>query len=146
MVEANPGDADGVARADPDPLRQERSEEGLALLEGALQADEPPVDLYPLAAQVHASLGNEAEAEAALRTFVTRSESAAAYLPLVNFHSAREDAEATMRVLDEAVARYPQEPMLWLLRTEALLAQERSDDARRDFRRFREPPSKEIPR
>ena len=118
--------------------RQERGEEALALLEGALQAEEPPIVLYPLAAQVHASLGDEAEAQAALRTFVARSESAAAYLPLVNLHSARDDAEATTRALDEAIDRYPDEPMLRLLRTEALLAQERSDDARAEFRRFRD--------
>jgi tetratricopeptide (TPR) repeat protein len=117
---------------------QERTEEGLALLEGALRADEPSVDLYPLAAQAHASLGNQAEAEAALRTFVARSESAAAYLPLVSFHSARDDAEATTRVLDDAIDRYPDEPTLRLLRTEALLAQERSEDARADFQRFRD--------
>jgi tetratricopeptide (TPR) repeat protein len=138
MVETDPADVLAWHALIQILTRQERSAEGLALLEGALQADEPSVDLYPLAAQVHASLGNEAEAEAALRTFVARSESAAAYLPLVNFHSARDNAEATTRVLDEAIDRYPGESMLWLLRTEALLAQERSDDARADFRRFRD--------
>ena len=138
MVETDPADLLAWHALIQILTRQQRSEEGLALLEDALQADEPPLDLYPLAAQIHASLGNQTEAEAVLRTFVTRSESAAAYLPLVNFHSARDDAQATTRVLDEAIDRYPDEPTLWLLRIEALLAQERSDDARADFRRFRD--------
>jgi tetratricopeptide (TPR) repeat protein len=120
--------------------QQERREEALSLLEGALQSDESeesPLDLYPLAAQVHAALGQEDEAEAALRAFVARSESPAAYLPLVNHHSAQDDAQTTAAVLEEAIARFPDEPTLRLLYTETLLAQERIEDARAEFRRFR---------
>jgi hypothetical protein len=49
-------------------------------------------------------------AEAALRTFVSRSESPAAVIPLVELHSARGDAEAARAVLDEALERHPDEP------------------------------------
>ena len=118
--------------------QQERTEEGLALLEDALQTDAPPVDLYPLAAQLHAALGDPAAAEAALRGHVTHAESAAAYLPLVNFHSDRDDAEATAAVLEEAIARFPDEPALRMLYTETLLAQQRVDEARAELQRFSE--------
>ena len=87
---------------------------------------------------MHVALGHEDAALAALRSFVERSESAAAYLPLVNFHSARDDAEATTAVLEEAISRFPDEPTLRLMHTEALLAGERIGDARAEFRRFRD--------
>jgi len=118
--------------------REERGEEGLALLEAALQTDAPPVDLYPVVAQLHAGLGDPAAAEAALRSHVSHAQSAAAYLPLVKFHSDREDAVATVAVLEEAIARFPEEPALRVLYTEALLAQQRTDDARAEFQRFGE--------
>jgi len=118
--------------------QQDRGEEGLALLEDALQADPLPVDLYPLAAQLHAALGDPAAAEAALRSHVTHAESAAAYFPLVNFHSDRDDAAATAAVLAEAIAKFPEEPMLRMLYTETLLAQQRVDDARAELQRFAE--------
>jgi len=118
--------------------QQERTEEGLELLEAALRTDAPPVDLYPLAAQLHARLGDPAAAEAALRSHVRYAESAAAYLPLVDFHSNRDDAAATAAVLEEAIARFPDEPALRMLYTETLLAQKRIDDARAELHRFSE--------
>ncbi len=118
--------------------QQGRAEEALARLEAVLEAQEPPVDLFPLAAQVHASLGHDDQAEAALRSFVDRSESAAAYLPLVNLYSARDDAGATVAVLEEAIGRFPDEPTLRLLHTEALLSLGELDDARAAFGRFRD--------
>src|SRR5262249_32143403 len=60
------------------------------------------------------------------------------YLPLVEFFSNREDAGAVTGVLDEAVARFPEDATLRLLRTEALLAQERIDEARGELTRFRQ--------
>jgi predicted Zn-dependent protease len=118
--------------------QQERAEELLPKLAAALEAEEPPTDLYALVAQLHAALGHEDEAEAALRTFVDRSESPAAFLPLVELHSARGDAEAARAVLDEALERYPDEATLRLLRTETLLAEEQLDEARAESARFRE--------
>ncbi len=47
MVEANPADLLAWHALIQILVRQERSEECLALLEGALQADEPPLDLLP---------------------------------------------------------------------------------------------------
>jgi tetratricopeptide (TPR) repeat protein len=118
--------------------QEDRSEEGLALLDDALLTDAPPIDLYPLAAQLHAHLGNPDAAEAALRNHVTHAGSAAAYLPLVNFHSSRDDAAATAGVLEEAISRFPDEPTLRLLYTETLLAQQRHGDARAEAQRFSE--------
>ena len=99
MVEADPSDLLAWRALVQVLAQQERSEEALSLLEGALGAEEPPVDLFPVAARVHAALGHDAEAEAALRGYVERSESAAAYLPLVDLYSARNDAEATLAAL-----------------------------------------------
>jgi superkiller protein 3 len=118
--------------------QQERAEEVLAKLTAALAAEEPPTDLYALLAHVHAMLGHEDKAEAALRTFVSRSESPAAVLPLVEFHSTRGDAEAARAVLDEALERHPDEATLRLLRTETLLAEAQLDEARAESARFRE--------
>jgi tetratricopeptide (TPR) repeat protein len=118
--------------------QQQRGEEGLALLEGVLGTDAPPSNLYPLAAQLHIALGDPVSAERALRNHVAQADSAAAYLPLVNFHSNRDDAVATAALLGEATARFPDEPTLRILYTETLLAQQRIDDARAEYQRFRE--------
>jgi tetratricopeptide (TPR) repeat protein len=117
--------------------QDERAEEALARVEAALAADAPAAQLHALAAQMHAALGHDEAAEAALRTYAEGSDAAAAYQPLVSFHSARGDAEATLTVLDEALARFPDEAALHLQRAEALLAAERVDEAREERRRFR---------
>jgi len=118
--------------------KAERAEEALARVEAALAADAPPAELHALAAQLHAALGDDAAAEAALRTYAGGSDAAAAYQPLVSFHSARGDVEATLAVLEEALARFPDEAALRLHRTEALLAAERVSEAREEKRRFRQ--------
>jgi tetratricopeptide (TPR) repeat protein len=137
MVEADPADLLAWQALVQVLAQQERAEEALSLLEAALAAEEPPVQLFAVAAQVHAALGHDAEAEAALRGYVERLDSAAAYLPLVDFYSARDDAEATLAVLEEAVARFPEEPTLLLLQVEALLATNRSEEVRTALARFR---------
>lgn len=138
MVQANPEDILAWRALLQVLAQQGRVEEALTKLETALDTNEAPADLYTLAAQAHALLGHEDEAEVALRTFMARSESAGAVLPLVEFYSARDDAEAARHVLDEALARFPDEAMLRLLRTEVLLAQGQRDETRAEFRRFRE--------
>ncbi len=138
MVQADPADLLAWQALVQVLVQQQRSEEALARLSDALEAREAPVDLLPLAAQLHASLGHDDPAVAALRSFVARSESAAAYLPLVNFHSVRDDAAATVAALEEAIGRFPDEPTLQLLHTEALLAEARIEDARAAFRSFRD--------
>jgi tetratricopeptide (TPR) repeat protein len=119
-------------------VKARRADEALARIEAALAADEPPAELHVLAAQLHAALGNDEAAEAALRTYVESSDSAAAYQPLVSFHSNRGDVEGTLAVLGAALARFPDEPALRLQRAEALLAAERVSEAREEKRRFRE--------
>ncbi len=116
--------------------KAERDEEALARVEAALTEPEPLAELHVLAAQMHAALGHDEAAETALHTYVERADSAAAYQPLVAYHSARGDAEATLAVLDEALTRFPDEAALRLQRTEALLAAERVDAAREEKRRF----------
>ncbi len=118
--------------------QEQRVEEGLALLEGVLGTDAPPVNLYPLAARLHIALGDPAAAERALRSHVAQVGSAAAYLPLVDFHSNRDDVAATAAVLEEAIAHFPDEPALRMLYTETLLAQQRIDEARAELQRFGE--------
>ena len=78
--------------------KAEQAEEALVRVEAALAGEEPPAELHALAAQMHAALGDEAAAQAALRGYVERADSAAAYQPLVSFHSTRGDAEATLAV------------------------------------------------
>ena len=138
MVRASPEDLQAWRALVQVLAQQERAAEALARIEPALAAEEPPLGLHALAADVHAMLGHDDEAAAALRDFVARSESAAAYLPLVNFHSARDDAEATAAVLKEAIGRFADEPTLRLLYTEVLLSQDDLDGARAAFRSFRD--------
>jgi tetratricopeptide (TPR) repeat protein len=118
--------------------KAKRVEEALARVGAALAADEPPAELHALAAHLHAALGDDEAAEAALRTYVKGADFAAAYQPLVSFHSNRGDVEGTLAVLDEALARFSDEAALRLQRTEALLAAERVSEARAEKRRFRQ--------
>jgi tetratricopeptide (TPR) repeat protein len=138
MIEANPADLHAWRLLAQVLMREERSEEALARIDAALAEDEAAVGLNALAAEVHAARGDPDEAVAALNRFVARSDSAAAYLPLVSYHSVREDAEATADVLTEAVSRYPEEPTLRLLYAETLLAQGKLDAARAQMDRFRD--------
>ncbi len=118
-------------------VQQKRSEEALARVEQALDAEDPPAGLHALAADLYNALDREADAEAALRRFVAHSDSAAAYLPWVTFHSVRDDADSTVAVLEEAISRFPEEPTLRLLHTEALLALDQVGLARSELDRFR---------
>ena len=129
--------------------KAKRAEEALLRVEAALAVDPslaaespadppaaPPGELHALAAKLHAALGHDDEAEAALRTYAEGSDSAATYQPLVNLHSTRGNVEATLEVLDEALARFPDEATLRLQRSEVLLSAERLDEARAEQRRF----------
>jgi len=156
QIQAEQGETEAALRAidallDADPAdlmawqalvqvlaKAKRAEEALARVEVALQADEPPAQLHALAAQMHAALGHDEAAEAALRTYVEGSDSAAAYQPLVSFHATHGDAEATLAVLDEVLASFPDEAALHLQRTEALLAAGRAGEAREEKHRFRQ--------
>ncbi|MBW2232518.1 MAG: tetratricopeptide repeat protein [Deltaproteobacteria bacterium] len=126
MVEKDAGDLRAWQALIRLLARQKRSDEAAALLDAALRADNPPIELHRLAAQVHASLADPVAAESEFLEYVSLSESAAAYVPLVNYYAARGDSAATTRVLDEAIGRYPDEPRLRLRRTEALLEEARS--------------------
>jgi tetratricopeptide (TPR) repeat protein len=119
-------------------MKARRAEEALSRIEAALDADEPPVELHVLAAQMHAALGHDEAAESALRANVDQSDSAAAYQPLVSFHSARNDMEATLAALDEALTRFPRAAPLHLQRAEALLFADRVSEARDEKRHLRE--------
>jgi len=114
-----------------------RSQQALDLLQTALELEDRR-DLQPLVASVNTALGRFEEAEAILHGYAAESESAAGYLPLVNFHSVRNDAAATGEALGEAISRFPDDATLRMLHTETLLAQERQDAAREAFRAFRE--------
>lgn len=118
-------------------VREERAEEALALLEGALATADPIVELLPVSAHVHAALGQDDRAEAALRRFADGAGSAAAYLPLLSFYTSRDELAAGSALLVEALARFPDTPQLLLLHTELLLAEARLDEAVAEFQRFR---------
>ncbi len=137
LVHATPGDLLAWRVLVNLLVREERAEEALALLEGALDTEEPSVDLLLVAAQAHAALGQDDRVEAMLRRFAVDAGSAAAYLPLLSFYSARDDLAAGSALLVEALARFPDTPQLLLLRTETLLAENRLDAAHAEFRRFR---------
>ncbi|MBW2420404.1 MAG: tetratricopeptide repeat protein [Deltaproteobacteria bacterium] len=138
MIESHPGD-ELAWRALLQVLAQQgRLDEALARLESALSANENLMSLRLLVAQVQVMRGEEEAAEAALRAYMTGSDSAAGVLPLVDFHSTRGDAAGARRVLDEALERYPDEARLSLLRIEMLLAEDEVDLARAELARFRE--------
>jgi tetratricopeptide (TPR) repeat protein len=156
QIQAQQGDPDAaialldrMVRERPDDLlawgvlvqvlvQQQRAKDALARLEAGRSADDAPEALYPLIALAHAALGDDAEAETALRTYASASSSAAAVLPLVDLLSDRGDAEAVTAVLDGALVRFPEDARLRVLRTEALLATDRVADARAEFTRFRD--------
>jgi tetratricopeptide (TPR) repeat protein len=118
--------------------QQKRSAEAIALLEEALTRDEAPAELGTLVAQLHSAAGDEPAAETALRGFVERSDSPAAVVPLVEFLSERDRTEDLLTALDGALARFPDEARLRLLRTEALLEMDRTEDARAESDHFAE--------
>lgn len=118
--------------------QQKRAAEAIALLEEVLARDEAPAELGALVAELHAAAGDDAAAEVALRAFVERSDSPAAVVPLVEFLSERDRTDDLLTALDGALARFPDEARLRLLRTEALLAMDRTEEARAESRRFAE--------
>lgn len=118
-------------------LREERPEEALARVREALADEDPPAELHALAALAHRALGEDETVEQALRDYAALSDSAAAYQPLVSLEASRDDAGATLAVLDEALSRHPDEPALRVQRTEALLALGDLEGARAERRRFR---------
>ncbi len=137
LVEARPDDLLAWHALVRVLVQQERTNEALDLVAGALSEDSG-IALHPLAAELRASLGREDAAQQTLREFVARSDSPAAYLPLVAHLSDRDDGVAILAALDEAVARFPDEAALAVLRTEALLGVDRADEARAELERFRE--------
>ncbi len=118
--------------------QEKRAEEAIELLEESLARDEAPAELGALVAELHLAAGDETAAEVALRSFVERSESPAAVVPLVEFLSERGRTEDLLSSLDETLARFPDEPPLRLLRTEALLEADRTEEARAESARFAE--------
>jgi predicted Zn-dependent protease len=110
-----------------------RVEEALALVRAALEADPEQVALRPLLSSLYLGLGRIEEAERALRELVDRSETPSAYIPLVDFYAERGNAEQSAEVLAEAIARFPDEVMLRVLHTEALIALERLAEAEDDL-------------
>jgi tetratricopeptide (TPR) repeat protein len=136
LLESDPADLMAWRALVQTLAKAKRAGEALARVEAALAADDAPAQLHALAAQLHAGLGDDRAAEAELRRYVESADSAAAYQPLVAFHSARGDAEATLAVLGEAIARFPDEANLRLQRTEALLAADDLEEARAEMSRF----------
>jgi tetratricopeptide (TPR) repeat protein len=118
--------------------QQQRRAEAIALLEEALAGDGPPAELRALLAELHVAAGDEAAAEAALRALVETSDSPAAIVPLAEFLSERDRTEDLLAALDAALARFPDEPRLRLLRFETLLARKLLDGARAEADRFTE--------
>jgi tetratricopeptide (TPR) repeat protein len=106
-------------------------------LEQALAREDVPPELYGILAQLHAHAGRPAEAEAALRAWVSRAATPSATLPLARFLADEGRMRDATNELDAALARDPEEPALLLLLAETLLAAERIDDAREAIRRFR---------
>jgi len=118
--------------------RDGRAEEALDRLAGARSAGASDPVLLLLEARLRAGLGQTEAVEAALRRYVEVGGSGAAYRPLLEFYSARGEDEQVLALLREATGRFPDEPRLHLLRTEALLEGRRLAAARGEASRFAE--------
>jgi tetratricopeptide (TPR) repeat protein len=118
--------------------KQKRGAEALAALEKAIAGGEAPPELSALVAQLHVEAGDDAAAEAVLRTFIEDSDSPAAVVPLVEFLSERGRNDDLLAAVDASLERFPDEPKLRLLRCEALLEVGRLEEARAEVQRFDE--------
>jgi tetratricopeptide (TPR) repeat protein len=121
MVATDPHDghswqllATGLAASD-------RADEAVALIETNLESDAALDELYGLLATLHAAAGREQEAEEALRTFVTRSDSPAAVEPLVQYLANRGEFDEVEETIRDAIARFPDESRLYVMLTEVYI-------------------------
>ncbi len=138
MVKEDPADALAWQALIQLLAQRKEPDRALALLEDALRSETAPLDLYNIAAQLHIAAGDTAEAESMLRRYAERNESAAATLPLFRFHADRNELDAATAVLEEAIARFPEEASLYLIAAETKLARGEIGEARDAMQRFEE--------
>jgi tetratricopeptide (TPR) repeat protein len=137
LVEEDPGDPLAWQALLQALARQRRSQEGLDLLLEAIAEDPDRLALYPIAARLHAGLGDADAGTALLRQLLERSPTASSYVVLAQ-HVGRRDPDPALSVYAEGVAALPDEAFLARAYAEALLDAARLDEAREAVARFEE--------
>jgi tetratricopeptide (TPR) repeat protein len=138
LVDADPSDPQAWQALVQALWRGGRVEEGRDLVRAAIENDPDHLGLYPLVSPLHAALGQEEEAEAALREFAQRSQSPTGYVLLAQFYMARQDEERVLDLFEEALAVFPDDRMLRKFHAETLIWFERGEEAQAEFERFRQ--------
>jgi tetratricopeptide (TPR) repeat protein len=136
MLEANPGDEAAFEALLQVLEASNEIDAALRVVESLRGDDRVTVDLDRAAGQLHQKLGNEDDAERALRRVAERAERWSSCLPLHDFYSARGRFDEALAVLEQATERFPDRAMLHLLEAEARFALGSSDAAQESLRRF----------
>jgi tetratricopeptide (TPR) repeat protein len=89
-----------------------------------------------LLASSHALLGEDEAAEQLLRQLLEQAPSPTSHLTLAQFHVVRGRQDAALAALDEAIAAFPDTPLLRLYRAEYLVDLGRLDEAGSELARF----------
>jgi tetratricopeptide (TPR) repeat protein len=138
LVDEEPTDASAWGALVEQLFRAGRGAEARDLLRSALDADPETHHLLPVLATAHALLGEDEQAEEVLRDWLEQSPSPTGHLALLQLHVAREHEEAALAALAEAIAAFPETPLLRLYRAEYLIDLGRPEEARAELERFDE--------
>jgi tetratricopeptide (TPR) repeat protein len=87
--------------------------------------------LLPILASLQQAADHPEEAQRTLRKLIESSPSPNAYLALARQHSARHDDAGMLAVFDEALAKFPDDPMLQRMSAESLVSAGQMDRARK---------------
>jgi len=107
-----------------------RVEEATKELRSAVEHDAKNTELLPILAALHRAANHPEEARRVLRELVDRSPSPSTYLALAQHHSAQSDDAGMIDVFDEALRKFPDDPLIQRTRAEALLSAGKVDPAR----------------
>ncbi len=135
LVDEDPADVAAWGALVEQLFREGRGEEARDRLRSAVQAESEASSLQPLLASVHVRLGETEQAEAVLRTWLEQTPSASGYLALIQLHIGQENEEAALAALADAMAAFPDTPLLHLYRAEYLIDLGRPDEARAELER-----------
>jgi tetratricopeptide (TPR) repeat protein len=141
MVATDPQDGQSWQLLAKGLAASDRADEAVALIEANLESDAALDELYGLLATLHAAAGRRQEAEEALRAFVARSTSPAAVEPLIQYLANRGETDEVEQTIRDAIARFPDEPQLYVMLAEVSIAQGDLDAAERAAERYGEHPN-----
>jgi tetratricopeptide (TPR) repeat protein len=103
-------------------LRAGRLDEATRAVQAALERDPKNTELLPVLASLHTAANRPDEARRALRELVDRSPSPNAYLALARHYSGQRDDEGMVDTFEEAIRKFPDDPLIQRTRAEALLS------------------------